>query len=99
MGAPPPRLCDRRAPPGLQANDLTLVASLIIAFFLLLKILLDSVYVLTTMLPGLKLVAFFVGQAPSASPLPALPSASPPREANARSPHAPCESRSSLRSR
>lgn len=46
----------------VKANDLTLVASLIIAFFLLLKILLDSVYVLTTMLPGLKLVAFFVGQ-------------------------------------
>ena len=66
-------------PPGLQANDLTLVASLIIAFFLLLKILLDSVYVLTTMLPGLKLVAFFVGQARPSPPPPLCLPSPPPR--------------------
>mmetsp|Transcript_23236 Transcript_23236/g.63869 ORF Transcript_23236/g.63869 Transcript_23236/m.63869 type:complete len:258 (+) Transcript_23236:1328-2101(+) len=62
----------------VKANDFTLVFWAVLAFLVLLITLLNAVFIVATMLPGLKLVAFFVAQArfltwrSCAHPVPAL---------------------------
>mmetsp|Transcript_3888 Transcript_3888/g.12053 ORF Transcript_3888/g.12053 Transcript_3888/m.12053 type:complete len:335 (-) Transcript_3888:1040-2044(-) len=46
----------------VKANDFTLVFWAVLAFLVLLITLLNAVFIVATMLPGLKLVAFFVAQ-------------------------------------